>query len=535
MNSTEEVHNKKSEKLLARLDSILKSPQIVIKDSIRSEAFRSIGDIKAKQGFFEEAETYLKEALLSANRTNKPSLKVKALGRLADNHLNMNRHDKAVELDLKALQVAEKEKDDYLMALAKSSLAETYRHAAKMKLAERYNLQAIEHYKAVENWNQVARCYNNFAATIGKAGRNQEAIDTLKVALSFIEEDNLFARAKHFSNIGYCFRNMQHYDSALYYNKKSLKLKQQINDSWGIGYSLGAIGRCYIGLEQFDSAIHYTKQSYDTTVKYKNLYRIKDAAQYVSDAYRAAGDYKKALHFSDINRQFDDSIFVEETSNKIELLQRKYDISKKEAEIERLKSQQELEQANQKTIVAILIGFLLLLIVVALFFRLRAIKRAEEKKIIEIELANSKKQLQSRRFELENYVRELLEKNKTIKQFQLKMIDKEEELEKYRNQKSDELEKLADLKILTDDDWKRFKLLFDRVHPEFFERLNRSTFDFTKGEKRLLALTKLDMSHGEIADTLGISTESVTKSRFRLKKKLIAEGIENIEDYLASL
>ncbi|GEM_PF-2283403 len=520
-----------SETLLEELDE----KELSLSYQTKYLIYRGIGNLKADHGFFEEANVYFQNSLQQAEKVNEKKLLVKALGRLAENQLDMNLQDQAIETALKALNIGEELQDHKLMGIAQSSLAETYRHAAKLNLAEKYNLRAVESYKRAGDWNQVARCYNNFAATIGKLGRNQEAIDTLKKALAFVDEENLFARGKHYSNIGYCFRNMEEYDSALYYNIKSLNIKKQINDSWGIGYSLGAIGRCYIGLEQYDSAIFYTRQSYDTTLKYKNLYRIKDAAQYVSDAYRAAGAYEKALYYSDINKKLDDSIFVEETSSKIDLLQRKYDLSKKEAEIAHLKNQQKLDKANQQTTLAILLGALFLVIAFALYFRLRANKRIEEKRLVEMELKNSQEELQRSQAELENYTWELMEKNKSIKQFQQKVITKEQELEKFRKQKSNELEQLAELKILTDEDWRRFKLLFDRVYPDFFEKLTQSSLSFTKGEKRLLGLTKLNMSHSEIADTLGISSESVSKSRFRLKKKLTAVGIENIEDYLKSL
>mgnify|MGYP001403833242 CR=1 FL=1 len=503
--------------------------------SIKHQAFNEIGEIKANYGLFEEAEPMFMKMLDISKQVNDTLLMVKSFTRLAENYLDQNQLDLAVDYGIKALELSERKGDFLTMAIAESSLAETYRHAGKLNLSEKYNLQAIEHYKKVGNWYQVARCYNNFAAAIGKMGRNLEAIDTLKKSMQFVNDTDYFSLGKHYSNIAYCFRNMANYDSALYYNKKSLYLKEKIHDGWGIGYSLGAIGRSYEGLGLYDSAIHYTLRSLDTTLKYKSLYRIKDAAYYVSNAYRAAGKYKEALDYLDMTMRFDDSIYVEEQNAAIEQYQRKYDFSKKEAEIKQLKSEQELEKANQRVLLVFFIGLSFLLIALVLIFRLRARKREQEKKVVELELQNSKQELESHKSELILYTRELMDKNKSIKKFQQKVIEKEEELELLKNTKSEELEQLSELKILTDEDWTRFKTLFERVHPGFFEKLSKSSFDFTKGEKRLLALTRLNMSHSEIADTLGISTESVTKSRFRLKKKLVAEKLVSIEDYVHQL
>jgi DNA-binding CsgD family transcriptional regulator len=50
----------------------------------------------------------------------------------------------------------------------------------------------------------------------------------------------------------------------------------------------------------------------------------------------------------------------------------------------------------------------------------------------------------------------------------------------------------------------------------------------TEAEKRLLALTKLEMSNSEIAAMLGISPESVIKTRYRLRKKVGDEDLKRL-------
>lgn len=44
--------------------------------------------------------------------------------------------------------------------------------------------------------------------------------------------------------------------------------------------------------------------------------------------------------------------------------------------------------------------------------------------------------------------------------------------------------------------------------------------DITNSEERLLALEKLNLKTPEIANILGVSTDSVVKNRYRLRKKL---------------
>lgn len=94
------------------------------------------------------------------------------------------------------------------------------------------------------------------------------------------------------------------------------------------------------------------------------------------------------------------------------------------------------------------------------------------------------------------------------------------------------LERLLCFVILTEEEWNEFKKLFNQLHFGFCARLKMKHPTLTQGEVRLAILIKLELSNSEVADKLGISTSSVIKSRYRLKKKLIGanQGI-TIEQY----
>ncbi len=87
------------------------------------------------------------------------------------------------------------------------------------------------------------------------------------------------------------------------------------------------------------------------------------------------------------------------------------------------------------------------------------------------------------------------------------------------------LEALLESVILTEKDWQQFKFLFEQVYPDFFENLKKKYTDLTPAEIRLLALLKLDISTKQIAYMLGVSMETIRKSRYRLRKKLEHIGV----------
>ena len=87
--------------------------------------------------------------------------------------------------------------------------------------------------------------------------------------------------------------------------------------------------------------------------------------------------------------------------------------------------------------------------------------------------------------------------------------------------------------ILTDKDWMKFKSIFEEVYKNFFFKLKSKQLCLTEGEVRLAALTKLDLSTKEMAHMLGISPNSINKSRYRLRKKLSEKGIHSLEDLVS--
>jgi hypothetical protein len=88
------------------------------------------------------------------------------------------------------------------------------------------------------------------------------------------------------------------------------------------------------------------------------------------------------------------------------------------------------------------------------------------------------------------------------------------------NQQLDDLmNSLANIKLLTPDDWNDFRQRFNQAFAGELDQLKLNNGDLTVAEERLYALEKMNVSTPQIAWMLGISKESVRKARYRLRKK----------------
>ncbi len=71
-----------------------------------------------------------------------------------------------------------------------------------------------------------------------------------------------------------------------------------------------------------------------------------------------------------------------------------------------------------------------------------------------------------------------------------------------------------------DNDWEKFRLHFEQVHPRFFEELKAKYPNLTQNETRLCAYFHMNLGTKEIAGLLNIDPASVRRAKTRLNKKM---------------
>ena len=128
--------------------------------------------------------------------------------------------------------------------------------------------------------------------------------------------------------------------------------------------------------------------------------------------------------------------------------------------------------------------------------------------------------------QLNVFTQHLLEKNKLFEQLQEQLSTP-----RFNKDQAMTLEALSRHSILTDDDWDRFKILFEKVYPGFFHQVKTKAPDITSAEIRIAAMTKLRIHAKEASTLLGISQASVNKARQRLRQRLDLDHAADLEEF----
>lgn len=135
---------------------------------------------------------------------------------------------------------------------------------------------------------------------------------------------------------------------------------------------------------------------------------------------------------------------------------------------------------------------------------------------------------------------EVKEAKEKIKVFTLNMGQKEKLIKNLeRTIKANGTDNLNDsllnYVLVTDAEWIKFKEVFSKAYPLFFPRLKQLMVQVNPAEERLASLICLDLNNQQIANTLGISITSVSRSKRRLKQRIAVPEGQTIESYICDL
>lgn len=245
----------------------------------------------------------------------------------------------------------------------------------------------------------------------------------------------------------------------------------------------------------------------------------RDLAYLKALGHASKKDFEKAYRFHLQYFQIDSTLSSAERNAHFTELEAVYNTKKKEVENAQLSAR----VARQRAWLAGSAGALLLLAVAAWSQYKRLKTNAKlletEKALAEAERLRAAEKMDFFQRELDDYTQLLIEKNQAIEVLKAG-LGTAAPSEKTASEREDLQAQLMQATILTEADWRNFRQKFERVHGGFFEKMRQEVPDATEAEQRLAVLTKLELSNPEIAAMLGISPGSVSKTRYRLRKKL---------------
>ena len=258
---------------------------------------------------------------------------MKSYFRLATIYGTLSDYRLAQHYYLKALLICEKmEQPDYLSAIY-MNIGSIYHYLNQNETAQEYYMKS---YEICQDTTSIILLLNNLGATELLSGKTENALAHINLGLEISKRhDNAYLYSL-LNNLASWYEYVKKYDSAFYYYRLALyhsRINQAIKSE---ATNLTALGKLYFEVKKTDSAQHYIHLSNKIASENKFLNILADNYLILSDIEKFKGRPQNALKFYEKYAELKDSINSAEVYGTVDRMQRQYEMSKANQQIEEL-------------------------------------------------------------------------------------------------------------------------------------------------------------------------------------------------------
>jgi signal transduction histidine kinase len=310
---------------------------------------------------------------------------------IAEIYLVRALYEKALENYLAALKIFTMLNDSSKIAECSNEAGSIFMQTKNYSQASVYFLKALEINKKLRNIREITANYNN----IGNAYVLQDSIDkglshylvALLIADSMKYENEVI---NLLNNIGSGYVRLGRYPQAISAFERASKLSIMNQNLFEEARANLGISKVYFNTFNYPRALKFGLKS-NKLAQSENFNRIMhDSELLLSEIYAASGDYHKAYDHYINYKVISDSIFSNESSKQLAIMQAKYELDAKEKEnqILRLRDQENkktIERKNTIVLVTSLIILVSVILVLLLLYINKKFKRLNQKLAVQSE------------------------------------------------------------------------------------------------------------------------------------------------------
>lgn len=387
-----------------------------------------------------------------------------------------------------------------------------------------YNLKAVERWKqepATLQEGTLLSTLNTIALAYHRLGSSDSAFIYYRQALQQSHRlNNEVWKGIVYGNMGQLHLQQKSYDTAL------TLLMADYRSSFDAGYynnagnSLQWAARTELAMGASANALRHIREALPMLPQHADPNYYRDACYTASEIFRSLGAWDSAYHYFRRYSRVNDSLEKVITLSSLAIAKARLNDEKSRYSIKSLRQKRNAQLTQRNILIA---SIILLAVFALLAVNRQRLKSRLKMERMEGEIAAAKEQLRMFR---DNIV----EKTNLLQKLEAELRNSELSAGRLRL-----IEELKEQTILTEENWISFRTAFEKTFPGFFTRLRECAPGITVAEQRMAALGRLELSNTQMAAMLGISPDSVRKSRLRLKNRLGLLAGQKLELFINSL
>ncbi|MDH5366149.1 MAG: tetratricopeptide repeat protein [Cyclobacteriaceae bacterium] len=314
-----------------------------------SKSLNTMGSIYRMQGNYPKAIENYNKSLSVFESINHQEGIAATYGNFGIIYQMQGNYDKALDSYLKSLSIKEELGDKKGIAGSLSNIGSIYNILDKHDDAINYFEECLKISVEINNKSQIATSYNSLGLSYRGKDQKKIALDYLIKSLKLKEEIGIQKGAIiSCNNIGELHSSIGNIDSAFYYYNKALQISEAIEDKEELPLIQVALGELHLDKNNLTDAKYFLNEGLKNSKETGNKSLIAKAYFNLSLVSEIEKDFQQALNQYKVYTHVNDSIFNEESANKIIEMKTKYETEKKEQEIKILNNQKELQSVIHK-------------------------------------------------------------------------------------------------------------------------------------------------------------------------------------------
>lgn len=416
----------------------------------------------------------------------------------------------------------------------KDGIGATFCRIGTLYLDQKDYDKAVEYYtksitiaKEIKSYDGIASNLNNLAKVYTEKQDYPNALKKYQEALDInLKAGNAYLVANNYLNIANVYAKCQEYQIA----RKKLELARQLFDNLGNSIRLGKcrvlLGEIYFETGDYANSEQQAKIAFASGQSQKFKETTMSSCALLKKISLLKKDSAAAFRYYYLEKQNQDSLFLDEKQKTLSKLELQYQFEKNE---------QAAQMARQrKNIAIILISGCLVFSLIIIILILKQLKLKAKK--LQLEKASHEQEMEFKNKEMVLNVMSLMKKNEMLTELSEKLIRFEKEAASDDSKQT--IRKVAGelQKSKEDEIWKEFSFRFKEVHGDFYEKLLRGYPSLTPNELKLCAFLRLNLTSKDIAELTGQRVSSLETARYRLRQKLgIVNSETNLVTFLSSI
>lgn len=336
-------------------------------DRAQARALKNVGIGQYLLSDYPAAFESYRESLAIFEKLGDESAAADVVNNIGVLHYMWGDYDQALEYYTRVLESRRKLDDQKGVGSTLNNIGNLHHATGRYEKALEYLYDSLRIIEEFGDDQLVSRTLSNIGLALTQMDRHDEAKEPLERALAIAERaDDRVAEALALNTLGMVYEGVGNRDLALGSYRRSLEIRREIGDRQGEAICLHNIGQALVSSGDPAPALPYLHEALRTSEAIEVREIQRDVWETLSETYEGMGDPQQALAAYKRYKELDAELFSREASRRLSELQTRYDVEKKDREIEILRANEKIQRTARNVSLG---ATILLVLLIALVYR----------------------------------------------------------------------------------------------------------------------------------------------------------------------